>query len=149
MHGGQRAITALTVGVAKSTEKRRARQAELGLGESFQQFQVPISGTAGTLPAFTNVSVDFDYPFHYAPGQRDSDLEVPHAGFGAEADEQIMFGATVIAWVIDDGNGAYTGATVAISAMAADDDTSFTGSVHLTFQGFSAPDDTTDLTVEG
>lgn len=148
IHAGLRAIADLTVGVAKSTEARRRREAELGLTESWQQFHVPLSGSAGTLPSFVYVDVEFDYGFHYAPGQRDSDLERPHFSFGSECDGEVDLGANVSEWNVDSDTGAYLGATVRLSAIAADE-TSFTGTAHLTFQGFSAPDDVGDVTVEG
>lgn len=148
-HATQRAVQAITLGVAKSTARVRAREAELGLAETEQQYKIPVTGTASTLPGFSFLAVFFDYPFYYAPGQRDSDLEKPLMTFGGECDADVMLGAHVRDWYMDDERGAVTGAVVVVSALAAIAGTDFTGKVNVTFQGFSAPDDTTqDLSVE-
>lgn len=148
IHSGLRAVADLTLGVAKSTEARRQRDRELGLAETEQQFQIPVSGTASTLPGFSFLAVFFDFPFHYAPGQRDSDLQEPHMTFGSKCNADVTLNAHVRDWYIDSDTGGYTGAVVVVSALAAVAGTDFTGSVHVTFQGFSAPDDTGDVSIE-
>jgi hypothetical protein len=132
-----RALLNLTLGVAKGSLERDRRDREMGLSELEQQYQVQISGTAGTRWASSTVEVSFECPFYYAPGQRDSDFDRPQFWFGAETTVAVAITAVVIDWQLDDDNGAVTGATVAIGVLAGGA-VPFTGFAHLTFQGFSA-----------
>jgi hypothetical protein len=153
---GTRAMLELTIGATKSMQRRAARDREMGLAEIEQQFQFEISGNAAITFAFAEVDVPFDYPFYYAPGQRDSDFNRPHFWFGAETSVAVAIVATVVAWELDEDNGAVIGATVAIGVAAGQPavptqgvGVPFTGWAHLTFQGFSAlAEDEIDLAVE-
>lgn len=137
MHALHRAMADITLGVVKSTRSREQRDREMGLSEVMQQFQVAIEGTATGVLTFAQVEVDFDYPMYYAPGQRDSDFDRPQFWVGAEANEPVAVTATVDDWVLDDDNGAVTGASVQIGVMAGVT-TTYKGKVHMTFQGFAA-----------
>lgn len=142
IHQAQRSIADLTIKGVKATQKLQRWYEEQGLSETDQQYQFQISGTAATLAAFTTLPITFDFPFHYAPGQRDSDLETPHMTYGFVCDAFVMLSAHVVDWTQDEDTGAYTAATVAVGCLSAVSDLDFTGVVHMTFQGFSAPDDT-------
>lgn len=133
----RRAMAQVTLGTALRIQARAQREAQVAIRELDLQYQVPISGTADSGPAFSTVTLEFDVDFFYAPGQRDSELTRPHMTFGGEADGEIMLTATVTDWTIDDDNGAITGCTVAVGAVAATS-TAFKGLVHLNFQGWGA-----------
>lgn len=148
IHSAQRAINDITLGVAKATRRRQERIAELGLREEDQQYQIAVSGTAGNALGVGSLSVVFDFPFHFAPGQRDSDLEVPHMTFGAECDALVQLGAFVLGWLQDSGTGAFVGANLAVSCIAPTAGVDFTGKLHVTFQGFSGPDDSSDVDID-
>lgn len=145
LHEAGRAIADLTLGVVKSTAARAAVDQELALTETDQQYQIPVSGTARTVAGFGVLAITFDYPFYYAPGQRDSDLERPHMVYGAECDAFVVLHAHVQDWDIESATGAIVGATVVVACLSAAD-IDFTGKLHLTFQGFSSPNDDVDVT---
>lgn len=132
----ERALHELTVGVTHSMRKRDERDREMGLSEIMQQFQVRISGTGGSVFGFATVQIDFDYPFHYAPGQRDPDFARPQFWFGAECTPAMAVSAVVSAWGDDPHNGATISCNVDIGVAGPEQ--SFEGVAHLTFQGFSA-----------
>jgi hypothetical protein len=139
IHSAQRQVQALTLGVAKSQRKVRERERELGFAETEQQYQFPISGYVGPTAAFITTEILFDFPFYYAPGQRDPDFANPHFWFGAEARPAVAVSVTVTDWLFDDDNGAIIGAHVAIGVCGnVPNATPYTGTAHLTFQGFSA-----------
>lgn len=131
-----RAIAGMTIGVVKSTRARDARDAQMGLSEIMQQFQLEFSGVGGAAWGFATLPVVFDFPFYYAPGQRDPDFDRPHFWFGAEVTPAMGVSATVTGWSKDPDNGAIIAATVALGVSGPP--VAFKGIVHLTFQGFSA-----------
>lgn len=142
-HAGQRAIQALTLGVAKSRQKARAYEAEAGFAETEQQFQFPISGHGGPTAAFATKEITFDYPFYYAPGQRDSDLEKPQMRSGFVSPNDIMVTIGVQSWTVNEDTGGIIGCVLNVGVLAAVNVT-FAGVAHAEFQGFSAPDDHAD-----
>jgi hypothetical protein len=150
-----RMLADLTIGGIKSMQQRAARTAEISLQETTQQYQFEIEGTAGTGLAWASVVVTLDYEFYSAPGQRDSDLDRPQFYFGAEVappidepagdhpePEPVAVIATVTRWLINEDNGAITGANVSVGCFADREGAPFTGLVHLSFQGFTALVDT-------
>lgn len=132
-----RAVTDMTVGVARSMRAREQRNREMGFAEIQQQFQFKISGVAGVEWKWANLTVGFDYPFYYAPGQRDAEFSVPHFWYGAEVDTPVAISAAVLGWTRDSDNNAIIGSTVTVG-NAGEPGAPFTGFVHLTFQGFAA-----------
>lgn len=147
MHALHRAVADMTLGVAQSTRKREARDREMGFREVQQQYQIEIAGEATGVWGFAETSITFDYPFFYAPAQRDSDLDRPHFWFGAELDFLGAVSAVVTAWDTHPRTGAITGATVAVGVVTqAGAEVGYQGVVHLTFQGFAAlSEDETDV----
>lgn len=141
----QRSMVRLTVGVARSMRARERRDREMGLAEMEEQFQVEISGNATTGLVWASQELSFDCSFHYAPGQRDSELDRPQFWFGAVVSPAVLVTAVVTAWTVDEDTGATIGATVAIGVMAAGPG-AYAGHVHLTFQGYGAliEEDTVD-----
>jgi hypothetical protein len=139
-HAAQRAISDLTLGVAKSRQRKLQRDAEMGLRERLLQYQSVISGQATPGIAYAEVSVDFDYDFYYAPGNRDSDLARPQFWFGLEVNKQVLASAQVRSWVDDDNTGATIGAVVELAIMATVL-TKYSGVLHMTFQGYGALND--------
>lgn len=143
----QRALTGLTIGVAKQMRAREQRDREMGFAEIEQQFQVKITGTAGGAFGFESATISFDYPFYYAPGQRDSELDRPHMTFGGEASTAVAISAVVTGWDVDAESGAIQGAVVAIGVSGAEVD--YTGVVHLNFQGFAALGEDESIVING
>jgi hypothetical protein len=134
-----RTMLDLSIGQANARRDREQRDRQMGLSELMQQFEIDFSGAAGTLWGFATQILIFDFPFYYAPGQRDPDFANPHFWFGAEARPAVAVSVTVTDWLFDDDNGAIIGAHVAIGVCGnVPNATPYTGTAHLTFQGFSA-----------
>jgi hypothetical protein len=138
-HGATtRALMGLTLLDSKAMGQRHERDRQMGLSELMQQFQYEFEGTAGTLWGFANKTIQFEFPFYYAPGQRDPDFAFPQFWFGAEASPPVAVSATVTNWLTDEDNGAVVGATVAVGVCGNAAAAAYSGTVHLTFQGLSA-----------
>jgi hypothetical protein len=150
-HGMQRAIASMTLGQIRDLEKRRAMLGVDELGEIENQFQLPISGEATATTTWASSVLTFDVHFVMAPEQRDSSLTMPHLTFGSffglvdpgdgdDLDVGISVDVSVREWTIDADTGAVTGARVVIGTTGSG---TFTGFVHLTFQGYGAPNEVT------
>jgi hypothetical protein len=145
-----RTLLNLTLGVATSMRDREQRDTEMGLSEVVQQYQLEFSGTTTTAPTFAGASVKFDFPFHYAPGQRDTDLDRPQFSFGVEADKDIIVGAVVKSWTSDEDDGSVIAAAVRVGMLGAESGLAYKGVLHLSFQGYAAlAEDPDDVDVEG
>lgn len=138
-HALDRMADEITLGVARSMQARRERDADMGFDEAEQEFQVEVSGTGDTTAGFASKEIEFDYQFIYAPAQRDSDLEVPQFSYGFECDADIMLSAHVREWLRDASNGAYVGATVRVGVLAGASGVAYSGVLHLSFAGYGAP----------
>lgn len=135
-----RALQGLTIGVVRDAARLDANRRSLGMRETTQQFQIPVSGQAGTAVAWSSTTVSFDAPFSVAPGQRDSDLELPQMTYGAHLElGPVMLSAHVSGWQFDD-DQSVTAATIEIGTHApgATAPVDFTGFVHATFEGWAA-----------
>lgn len=135
-----RTLQAIQIGSTKAMQAREARNRELGLNEIDAQYQVTIEGTASTVPAFATVDLDFEYEFHHAPSQRDSDLWMPQLTVGSYIHQggPLMVTACVVTWDENPDNGGITGANVGIGVMGSSTTPEqFGGYAHLTFQGFA------------
>lgn len=133
-----RALHALTVGLLSPDRAKQIHRAKSKLDEVMMQFQFDIAGTATSSLVFASVDVVFDYPLHYAPGQRDSELDHPHFHYGSYTPgNPVGIHATVTAWNRDPATGAFIGATVGVGVIGSG---AFTGRVHLSFQGYGALD---------
>lgn len=146
-----RVMQGLSIGNVQETTKRDKRARELGLRELEQQFQIPVAGSAGTVIDWDTTSCDFDYPFYFAPGARDSDLDAPQMVYGAviESGSPVVIAACVTGWKQDATDDSYIGATVALGAFSpgAVEAVAFGGSVHVSFQGYGALlEDETEMT---
>lgn len=129
-----------TVGVFKGRQRRERQQAELGLNEIDVQYHIAINGTASLVPAFATIDLDFEFEFHSAPGNRPSDLLLPHFNFGADIYQggPLMVSCHVSAWDENPDNGGITGADVSIGVQSATSTPEeFAGFAHLTFQGYA------------
>jgi hypothetical protein len=134
----ERTLADIVIGAVQSTRARDARDREMGLSELEEQFQLVLEpATATTTIAWASTVVEFECKFHYAPGQRDSELDRPQFWFGAAVSPAVLVTAVVTDWTIETSTGAIVGATVAIGALA-DSVTPYEGVVHLTFQGYGA-----------
>lgn len=137
-----RVMQGLSIGTVQETTRRAEKARELGLREIEVQFQIPVAGSAGTVIEWDSSSCDFDYPFYYAPGARDSDLDTPQMLYGAviESGSPVVLTACVTAWKQDESDDSYIGATLAIGAYSPGvaEAVSFGGSLHVSFQGYGA-----------
>lgn len=131
----QRAISTVMIGTAQKMKARDAREAQVALEEFDLQYQLPVSGIAGTIIGFSSIDIEFEHDFFYAPGQRDSELTVPQFHFGPEIPQDVMVTASVADWLIDNDNGAIHGATVKVAVLGAAEE-NYSGKIHVTFQGW-------------
>lgn len=132
-----RAIAGVTVGAVQSMRARDQRDRQMGLSELMQQFELVFSGTAGSAWGFAQTTVTFEFPFYYAPGQRDPQFENPHYWFGAETSAPVAVSVTVKQWTLDEDHGSVVGAVLYVGVCGVGQ-TPYNGVAHLTFQGFSA-----------
>lgn len=134
-HGAvQRVLSRITIGTHQAIRARDDNRARNKPREMEQQFQYAISGLAAPAPTFAELTIEFENAFHFAPAQRESNLEYPHFTYGSQTSPAVGVHATVTEWIRDETNGSIIGAKVAVGAVGAS--VAFTGVVHLTFQGF-------------
>lgn len=141
-----RALHSIHVGAARSMQRKRRQDSEYDLSELTLQYQLPFSGEAGTLLAWSEpVEIVFEWGFFYAPMQRDSELELPHFEYGSYVltDAPVGILANVMTWQEEEANGGITGASVVLGAIGGDSETPvpFSASVHVTFQGLATSRD--------
>lgn len=112
------------------------------LQESWQQYQVPISGFAGSVINWTRVSLDFAMEFHDATSQRNVPFNYPTMLQGVEIQtaNPVIVSACVMSWKRQK-NNAIRGATIAVGAFdpTTNGVTPFKGFLHLMFEGYGAP----------
>lgn len=147
-----RSIGQIAISVQRASDRRRIEQAQQGLAEVDQQFQIDLSGRAGA-PSWETVNITFDEIFVDAPGQRDADLDEPHFTFGATQQKgpPLWITAHVSDWATD-AQGNFTGAAVrvgvwnplAVAQTEGEPGDPFIARLHLNFQGFSVPNDPSD-----
>lgn len=147
-------------GIALHTQRRvqaRAHQSDhYAMTERTQQFQFDISGTLGVVPVESNVEVLFDITFLYEYGmRRDSQLLEPQTHFGwtqINAPPGSVPFAHVTGWK-QDADLNYVGASItagvhnpSIGIIGTDPTSSltFSGTLHVTFQGYGVPVDPAD-----
>lgn len=138
----QRTLHSIHIGSVKSMQAKRQQDTEYDLREIELQYHIPVSGTAGTLLTWAEpVTIPFEWGFHYAPMQRDSELEIPHFTYGAYIVTETPVGllACVSGWQEEPRNGAITAADVSIGIMGHDEAAliDFQGYVHASFQGLA------------
>lgn len=143
-----RTLGAIHVGSQRAMEKKRRQDEEYDLREIELQYQLPIDGEAGVLLAWTPepVRIAFEWGFHYAPMQRDSELELPHFTYGAYlvSETPVGISACVSGWEEDEANGAITAALVSVGAHGGTGEPiPFRAFLHATFQGFATSLDET------
>ena len=142
LHALERTIEHLTHGAALALDRRRAQLGYDQLGELEQQFQIAIRGRAQTRLTTQKITLDFDVEFYNATEQRDVPFTVPTFSWGVVLDETsnfVIVNAAVTKWNIDDRH-AIVGADVTLASyVPSTADLSFSGYVHLVFQGYGAP----------
>jgi hypothetical protein len=158
----QRSISKMTLDLSKSIDHQRHRADHYRLCERENQFQYQLSGQVGTAPVETLIGtpkdpfIPFDIMFVANPGQqRDSQLAVPQVRIGHEI-IQGPAGLIPYAYVADwqvNANGHFIGAKViagvhapaiALQGAGAVSSTFFKVTLHIAFQGYGTPIDTTD-----
>jgi hypothetical protein len=154
-HRLARSIRKLAIGVARDVEVRRAGRAANTMDEREEQFQIAIQGIATDYPFWQTIVVDFATAFTIAGGDRQSTLQRPQVSIGCEltdverqndqlvwepVSDGVILTAVVRDYGFDDAH-AINSATVAVCAIAPGDELTFSGFVHVSFQGFGAPRD--------
>jgi hypothetical protein len=131
---------AVSIEHVQALEERRERLGFDLLQELEQQFQIVISGSAGTTLAWTSRTLEFDVEFINAVNQRYSNLTEPHFYYGVKVAQLVLVTVNVSSYVIDD-RDIITGANINIGVVAPGTAfaVAFGGRVDLTFQGFGAP----------
>lgn len=142
-HQLARSLESLTFGVVRKAAEREENRRTNALQEIERQFQIPMSGDADGNVTTDSTRLDFDAPFVYAPGNRDSDFDVPQVKFASVVEGTVLVSGHVTAWVRDENRGVVTGATVAVavSAPGAESSVPYVGVAHFTFQGYAAIDE--------
>lgn len=140
-HALSRGLTSLALGSVRAMQEAEARRAPNRLQEGEQQFQIPISGTAGKHPDWVEEDLEFTWTFVNATGQRDSWLEEPTISHGVRLVSQtpVVVSCCVMGWDKKDAD-EIEGARIAVGVFnPAGGGVPFKGVLHLTFQGFGAP----------
>lgn len=140
-HRVNRSLAALTVGMQRAHDELQLDQAQLGAGETEQQWKLEVAGEAGGKIAYQTTTISFDERFYPAADRRDSDFDRPIFTFGYEmlTGAPVMITAAVTRWVADE--YTVTGAEVAIGIVqpGASGKTKFKALVHLVFQSWAGP----------
>jgi hypothetical protein len=144
-----RAVKSIHAEPVVALDKRREMLGYDQLTETEEQYQLPISGTASDVIAWTEREVSFGTAFIDASDMRDSNLVVPHFTFGVMLEsEPVAVTAVVREWL--EQNDTVVGARVSVGAYSPGSTVDFRGYVHLTFQGFGAPvEEGADLDADG
>lgn len=138
----ERSLEALTIGLVQDVRHRNRMLHDGQQGEFQQQMQVELSGTAGNVWAWQDQKLSFEYPFVYAPLQRQADLLVPHFTCGftlAQTTNLILLHAHVIAWNVTEESWVI-GATVRFAVSAPNavvTPVPYDAQAHLTFHGYA------------
>lgn len=136
----QRAVSSMTLGVLQGYVKRRESDWTDAMDEYDAQFQIPISATVGDRAAWATVQVEFPTTFVVdAPAKtRDNGLDRPLFTYGVEGGGMFVC-AAVSGWIKDD--LGYTGAVVSVGIVnpGVKRKGSYTGLLHMNFQGYGAP----------
>lgn len=145
-----RSISRMTLDLHRAIDRRKRQGDAYAIAEREYQTQCTFSGTVGTLPVETTVTIPFTLVFIGDPGnQRDSTLDRPHARLTTE----ILFapaGAVPYAYVSQwqrDEDFNFIGAVITIGVNCpamyvagadAPANLAFKGILHAAFQGFGA-----------
>lgn len=144
-----RSLAALTIGVQKQQEKREEQLAPTRLGNMVQAVQTPFKGEVGRTPTSTDVTVNWPYPFLYAPAQTDSNLQLPHFAPGIELLDLPPAPVIIIPqlhrWLRNDDEWTL-GCVVGLTCWVpnAKKKVKFTGILHTTISGYGAPTEDED-----
>jgi hypothetical protein len=128
-------------------QRAQSRNDGTKFAEVLQQYQMDVSGQAGS-GAFTDFTITFQEALYYAPLQRNLKLEDPHFTYGYQLDTgDAKIVAYVKNWTLDD-NANYLGAIVRVHVEQFEwaQLSKFSGTVHVTFQGYGVPVEDTGYT---
>lgn len=141
-----RSIAALAFDTAEKIKESDEDRARESLAEYMQQFQIPVKGTIGGTPGWANIDLDFDIPMLKSASQRSVPFEYPtiSLGYAIETGMDGILTAYVRSWKEDEAvvNGALV--RVGLYAPEATVEVAFSGTLHMTFQGFGAVRDDID-----
>lgn len=133
-HAAHRAVRDISEKAVKGMERRERVASAMGFFEVEQQFQIQVSGDATSTVGYSEVELDFDYRFAYAPGNRDSDLPRPQLSVAGEVETGVgFFVGSVKEWKVDEENGTVTGCTLYLGVIG---EGAYAGYAHVTFQGY-------------
>jgi hypothetical protein len=126
-------------------DKKRHYDDDVRLAETMQHYQLDLKGNAQS-GFWVEYTISFEEVIYYAPLQRTNKMEDPQFWWGAVFDSgRAMLTAHVKKWVLD-ASANYTGAIVEVGFQQTTYDqsvspagTPFQATIHVTFQGLSAP----------
>jgi hypothetical protein len=150
-----RSVSAMAFRLTEQIQAKAHQADDYALREVELQYQIDITGQAGPFAEWQEISIAFDEILYDAPGQRNSDNDEPHVWFGKVIDtaQPVFIDAHVSDWDIND-SGHTTGVTVRVGVFDLgkpdeQQDTYFSGRLHVTIQGLGAPDDQQETDGEG
>lgn len=145
----QRSLGAIVIGSRQAERKLEAELSPLRGGDVTQVIHVPITGKAGGMSTFTEVTVSLPQRFLTKILVAEDDVEptTPTFGQGFELTTalDVHLSAVVRDWIEDD-HGLIEKVRVRLSAYAPGATTQlpFAAIAHLSFTGFAAPDGADD-----
>lgn len=146
-----RSLSRLAIQVTRESNTKAHEGDRYMQKETEQQFQIDILGKARVSPAVGITTLHFDEVIFCEVAKRDNPNVEPHVYIGKVIDHgpHVFVDAHVKAWIYDV-NGNFVGCTVRVAAYdPADSRASFSGRVHVTIQGFSAPQDDDEPSGDG
>lgn len=140
-----RAVALMGFQLTEKILDKRHEADDIKLAETQQQYQLDLTGTAQS-GDYVQYTINFGEVIYYAPLQRVNKLEDPQVWWGAVFDQgRCMLTVHVKQWLLDD-SANYTGAIVEVGfqqtsydQQQSPDGTPFQATIHITFQGLSAP----------
>mgnify|MGYP000874607797 CR=1 FL=1 len=149
-HQLQRSLAAMTIGVVKARDSKRANKIPYELQEGEQQFQLPITGTAQRGVTWAKKELTFDFLFYEATGYRFVPFDSPQFSHGfviepVDDKEAVkpIFVSAMAEYVRRDLDDAVTGAVMHVGVHSPTiEPVEFEGYLHLTFQGYGCPVET-------
>lgn len=153
LHHGSlgRSLSRMAIHVNQEANKKTHEGDRFAANETDQQFQLDIAGKARATPIIGTSKLFFDETIYCDIANRDNPNLEPHVYVGKVIDSgpHVFIDAHVTSWSRDP-NGNYVGCTVRVGAYdPTDSRRNFSGRLHVTIQGYSAPSDTDEPTGDG
>lgn len=146
-----RSLSRLAINVTREASSKAHEGDRYMQKETEQQFQIDIAGDARVTPSVGTTVLHFDEVVYCEVAKRDNPNVEPHVYVGKVIDHgpHVFIDAHVTSWT-HDVNGNFVGCAVRVAAYdPADSRESFAGRVHITIQGYSAPQDDDEPSGDG